>query len=361
MNIIFFTESMVTAGGVVRVISRWANYFSERGSNVSIVSMKEGTPYFSLDKLISFEIINVRVRYKILKIFSIFTNAIRIYKYLNNKPSSNIVINKSLYIEPLFCLKILGLLRRHKLVYLHHGGLSSFQKFYTRNPFILHRIPMIFWTFDKVVVLFDDAPTSFAKPRMSDKLFFIPNSVAVSKDVTDYSKKENTVLFVGRITKQKGLHVLLQAWAKLGPEKSGWRLEIVGDGNARAQCELLAQKLCLKDCRFHGEFSEVSQFYKKAKIFVTPSFADGFGMTTVEAMAEGCAVISTDTVGGRFLLGQISGPIVPINDDTALADAMSMLINSEKVQQKLSKQGIALAKQFSEADLASKWNAVLEE
>lgn len=361
MNIIFFTESMVTAGGVVRVISRWANHFSKRGSNVSIVSMKKGTPYFSLDKLVSFEIINARARYKIFKVFSIFTNAIRIYKYLNNKPSSNLIINKSLYIEPLFCLKMFGLLKRHNLVYLHHGGLSSFQRFYKRNPFIWHRIPMIFSTFDKVVVLFDDSPTSFVKPRMSHKLFFIPNAVTVSKDITDYSEKENTVLFVGRITKQKGLHVLLQAWAKLGPEKSGWCLEIVGDGNARTQCELLAQKLCLNDCRFLGEFSEVRRFYKRAKIFVTPSFADGFGMTTIEAMAEGCAVVSTDTVGGRFLLGQISGPIAPINDDTALADAMSMLIKSEKAQRKLSSQGIALAKQFSEADLALKWEMVLEE
>ena len=361
MNIIFFTESMVTAGGVVRVISRWANHFSKHGSNVSIVSMKEGTPYFSLDKLISFEVINLRVRYKIFKVFSIFTNAKRLYRYLNNKTPSNIIINKSLYIEPLFCLKILGLLGRHNLVYLHHGGLSSFQRFYTRNPFVWHRIPMIFWTFDKVVVLFDDAPKSFSKPRMSDKLFFVPNAVSVSKNITDYSKRENAVLFVGRITKQKGLHVLLQAWAKLGPEKSGWRLEIVGDGDAKTQCELLAQKLCLNDCRFHGEFSDVSQFYKKAKIFVTPSFADGFGMTTLEAMAEGCAVISTDTVGGRYLLGQISGPIVPINDNTALADVMSMLINSENEQKKLSRQGIALAKQFSEADLASKWKPVLEE
>lgn len=361
MNIIFFTESMVTVGGVVRVISRWANYFSKQGSNVSVVSTNPGTPYFQLNKTIAFEIENFRVRYKIFKVFSILSNTWRLYRYLKNKKPANLVINKSFYIEPLFLLKVFGLLNHHTLLYFHHGGLSSFRRFYKRNPIIWHRTAMIFWTFDKVITLFDDNPKSFSRHRNSGKLFFIPNPVPVSKSVIEYSEKENIVLFVGRIAKQKGLHVLLEAWANMGLEKTGWRLEIVGDGPARAQCEFLAQKLRLNDCQFLGEFSDVSRFYKRARVFVTPSFADGFGMTTIEAMSEGCSVVTTDTVGGRFLVGQISGPIVPINDVAGLADAMSMLMQSEDVQQKLSRQGIALAKQFSEADLASKWETALEE
>ena len=156
-NIIFFTESLVTIGGVVRVITNWSNHFVNKGYRVENVSVYQGKPYFELDSKVKFTILDIKFRYKLFKLLDIVPNAIKLYKFLKNKPTrTNVVFNKSLYVELVWILRKLGLLKHLNLIYMHHGGSSGFKSFYLSRKSVSHRVSMMFNAFDKVVCLYDD-------------------------------------------------------------------------------------------------------------------------------------------------------------------------------------------------------------
>ncbi len=106
------------------------------------------------------------------------------------------------------------------------------------------------------------------------------------------------ILYVGRLTKVKGVHNLIKVLAELKDQYS-FSLNIVGDGEERYNLENMVQQLQLGDrIVFHGQVSDASSYFEKAHIFVYPSiWEEVFGISIVEAMAYGLIVIA-GKVGG---------------------------------------------------------------
>src|SRR5688500_19846256 len=98
----------------------------------------------------------------------------------------------------------------------------------------------------------------------------MPVATDLFPTVSDSARKPQTLLFVGRLTKQKGVDLLLRTLAKLPP---GITLDVVGDGDERAALERLAGELNVRDrVRFHGAQSqrELVNFYRSASALVVP-------------------------------------------------------------------------------------------
>ncbi|MEA2952057.1 MAG: hypothetical protein QOJ96_1577 [Alphaproteobacteria bacterium] len=124
------------------------------------------------------------------------------------------------------------------------------------------------------------------------------------------SARPRTILFVGRIAREKGVHLLLKAFAAARDRcnMSDWTLRIVGphqvaqggDGDGYlAELTALAQPLG-SACEFVGPVFDqdaLIEAYRSAAIFVYPSLAEtgeAFGLAPLEAMAAGCAVVVSD-------------------------------------------------------------------
>ena len=227
--IIFVSESLVTIGGVVRVITNWSNYFIKNGRDVENISVKQGKPYFNLDEKVKFTILDIKFRYKLFKLIDILPNTFKIYKFLKQRQNTNIVFNKSLYIEPIWILRKLGLFKNINLIYMNHGGSSDFRTFYLSRKGTAHRVKMIFNAFDKVICLYDDE-VNYPKQIIKEKLFFIENPLSFKLSNIKFEQKENIVLSLGRVTKAKGVDTLIYAWDKLKDSVNDWKLQIVGEG-----------------------------------------------------------------------------------------------------------------------------------
>jgi glycosyltransferase involved in cell wall biosynthesis len=117
-----------------------------------------------------------------------------------------------------------------------------------------------------------------------------------SPDFTE--RTENRILFVGRVTGEKQIDVLIQAVALLDAELDA-QVEIVGGGDQRRNLELLVESLGLSDrFTFTGYVTdeELRQAYSRATVFAMPSIAELQSIATMEAMASGLPVVAANAM-----------------------------------------------------------------
>ena len=123
----------------------------------------------------------------------------------------------------------------------------------------------------------------------AEKILVKPNFV--NPDPGERGQAGEYALFVGRLSREKGLSTLLHAWQQLPRH---YALHIVGDGPEREALELLARQLGLSSVQFRGRLphEEAVMAVKSARFLVVPSaWYETFGMCIVEAFACGTPVI----------------------------------------------------------------------
>ncbi|MBK1649785.1 glycosyltransferase [Rhabdochromatium marinum] len=133
---------------------------------------------------------------------------------------------------------------------------------------------------------------------------------------------------VALLTEKKGIHDLLQAFAKQFATDAQVTLDIGGDGVERPRLEQLAAHLGIKDrVRFHGALSrdQVVELMEAADAFVLASRYETFGVVVIEALALGKPVIATRCGGPESIIRAQDGLLVPTRDINALAEAMQQI------------------------------------
>jgi glycosyltransferase involved in cell wall biosynthesis len=134
----------------------------------------------------------------------------------------------------------------------------------------------------------------------------------------------------GQLIHRKGIDLLLRACASL--PRSGWRLDIYGDGPARSQLERFAARLGLAShVAFHGAVPNdaVRQALAHADCAVLPSRFDGWGMLVNESLAAGTPVICTNQCGAAALPPQCGlVAVAPAATRAAIAEALSLALTA---------------------------------
>jgi alpha-maltose-1-phosphate synthase len=178
-----------------------------------------------------------------------------------------------------------------------------------------------------------------------------------------------SVVFVGRVTRQKGLPVLLRAAAELDP--AAQLVLCAGQADtAELQAEVggLAQRL---QATRSGVIwipgmlakTEVIQILSHATVFACPSLYEPLGIVNLEAMACGTAVVAS-AVGGipEVVADGETGLLVPPGDEAALAAAINALIRDPARSAQLGARGRARAvADFSWAAIAAQTAALYAE
>jgi glycosyltransferase involved in cell wall biosynthesis len=153
------------------------------------------------------------------------------------------------------------------------------------------------------------------------------------------------VLFVGRLSPEKNVMGLLNAWALTIPLLSErWSLIIVGDGVQRDELREEADRLCISDSViFAGQQNNVADWLAISDIFVLPSDREGLSNSMLEAMAMALPVVVTSVSGTKELVEDAgTGIRVPIGDTKAFAEALVLLAGDYSMRTKMGGKGLSL-------------------
>lgn len=147
------------------------------------------------------------------------------------------------------------------------------------------------------------------------------------------------ILGVGRLHRQKNFPLLIRAFALLRRQQPA-RLMILGTGSPQARQELqdLAERLGVaKDVALVGYAENPFAYLRQAALYVLSSSWEGMSNALLEAMACGCPVVATRCPTGTIevLANGSYGPLVEIENDEALADAMVWRLGQQRQSSRL--------------------------
>ena len=152
------------------------------------------------------------------------------------------------------------------------------------------------------------------------------------------------VLYVGTFEARKGLDTLHAAMRALNTNRAA-PLELVLAGRPGwGADEVLARLHADPNVTFRIDPSdgELSDLYRSATVMAYPSRAEGFGLPVAEALASGCAVVSSDLACVREFAGD-APRYVPVDDAAALTDALASLVDDADDRERRLAAGMALA------------------
>jgi glycosyltransferase involved in cell wall biosynthesis len=151
------------------------------------------------------------------------------------------------------------------------------------------------------------------------------------------------VLYSGRLAPEKGVDLLVEAWAEARGRGVLGTLCLVGEGPQRATLERRARDLGVAGAvRFAGAAEDVVPWLRAADAFVLPSRQEGTSVALLEAMACGVPVVAT-AVGGTGAAAGEAAVLVPPEDPAALAAAIGAVLEAPERARTLGRAGRARA------------------
>ena len=248
---------------------------------------------------------------------------------------------------PLFYKKQIVVI--HDLSFLRNPGWFS-KKYYYYHKFMINRIAQ---NSLKIITV-----SEFSKNEIVDLLNISEDKVSVvynavsEKLINEERKKiiqncDNYILTVSSLDPRKNLLNLITAVKKIKFKDS--KLIIVGSKNkifANKQMDTLMNSD--PDIVFTGRISdmELVGLYKNARLFIYPSFYEGFGLPPLEAMACGCPVIVSETASLPEVCGDAAYYINPFSIES-ITDGINKVLTDENLRQGLIQRGLIRSKLFN--------------
>lgn len=316
MNILFLLSNYPGFGGIEKVTTYITSYLRGKGYSLSILTFGTNAPQLmdELPKDIKIDFVPEPHQY------NNDNNTAYIRQYLSEHDFDFVVLQDS-YAPIENILTEIDYPWKQKLIIVEHNSpmyalktVNSYFYYQAGLKFLLERIvkyPFAAWkAFSasrkrhsflmancRKYVLLSDSFRSELKALVrkweEDIVITITNPLTISKPIDDgvYAKKKQ-ILFVGRLTNQKGLNFLLPIWEEFTKcnkmNWGGYNLVILGDGPLHKDVELYIRNHSLSNIRIDAPTSDVAKYYEESEILVMTSIFEGFPLVLAESMSRGC-------------------------------------------------------------------------
>lgn len=355
--------SSLSCGGAERVLVSMAKGFINRGHDVTVVTLSEkDNDFYALPSACSR--IALGVLGQSVNVAEAIRNNVKritVIRQAIQSSTPDVVISFLRITNVTTILALLG--TKLPLVVTEHNDIGVFS--YGSLWETLRRLT---YPFCSLVVSVSKGVDSGFASLPENKRAVIYNPIIVKDDgeidelPAEVDPEKKWLVSMGRLTKQKGFDLLLQAFQKIADQYPDWQLIVLGKGELREQLEQMKDDLGLSgQVVFTGALNNPFAVLKSAKLFAMASRNEGFPMAHGEALACGLPVVCTDCPSGpsEMIRQNVDGLLVPNGDVTALAAAMSSLMSDETHRQKLASHAPEVLERFSLEAIVAEWEILI--
>jgi glycosyltransferase involved in cell wall biosynthesis len=362
--------SSLRSGGAERVATTLANHWAKAGWQVSIVTMTNAsTDFYGVDEAV--KRVALGLNENSTSAFSGISNNLKRIVALRRtlrKEQPDIVLGlmpSCNILTGLACLgtSIISIGSEH-----NHPPMAPLSRPWSWLR--RHLYPRL----SAVTALTDDSGHWLTQHTGAKRVPVIPNPVTYPLPENGVERQPETawgklggerrLLAVGRLTKQKGLDRLLDAFAVVRKSHPGWRLTILGEGPLREALESHRNRLGLEAfVAMPGAIGNIGAWYESADLYVMTSLFEGFGNTLAEALAYGLPAVAVDCETGpsSILRHEVDGVLVPQDDHHALVASLGRLMSSADERARLAARAVEARERFATSRVAGQWESLFAE
>lgn len=377
MNILFLMHRFIGFGGIEMVTKNLAIELNAKfGYNVSIFSiLKQDTDEsFFASKHYDFYIAKTEKKEELKKEFK---------EYLSKK-SFDIVVFQDSYAKIEYLLDEVTL-KKIPIITVEHNTPDCFLKSHKRLTAIISKKPkniirLIVRAFryrllkkeerkrrkvllkrsDKYVLLSDNFKPILKKCYgiEDEKIISITNPIRTTNS-SNCLEKQNIALFVGRLTKDKGVDNIIEIWTKLEPLLPEWKLKIVGEGEEKEYILKRIKELKLQRIELHNFTTDIGKYYNEASIYLMTSVFEGFGLVIAEAMSYGVIPFAFNSFESLYDIveDEKDGYIINAFDTNEFVNSVENFINlPEDDKTTMRNNAVIKSKKFSFEAIVIEWN-----
>jgi len=188
---------------------------------------------------------------------------------------------------------------------------------------------------------------------------YIPNAINIGELPLDVKQKyEKQIIFVGRLSKEKGVNSLIEL-AKILPKEI--HLIIVGSGPFENKIKNIAEKY--SNIKFLGYLpkNKVIPLLRGSFALIQPSLAEGISTTVLEAMACQIPIIGTNVGGNKeLIINNENGFLISPNSIEELNEKIILLSNNVDLVEKFGNKSLELVKKFEWSTVGKKYVKLYE-
>lgn len=347
-------------GGLERNIIRLANYLTEQGMEVCLITfdLPGAKPFYPLDSKAELHCLGEQAPHGSIGFLERCRMIKKIYQLLNagNESSTLICFHHGILFRFIFA----AWAARSKLICSERNALEMYEYISSSKwgvNFCLMALA------DKITVQFPEYISSYPA-LMRKKISVVPNPVEQVLNYTDIAKRDKIILSVGRFEHQKQFKLLVRAFSEVYKEYPDWRLVIIGEGSFQEELNDEIQRVGLQNSiNLIQPQSDVREWYRKAMVYCQPSKWEGFPNAQAEAMAHGMIPVGFASTRGVAELiedgknGVLCGAEQNVEN---LRDGLLRLFKSQTDWGLLSREAKKSMEQYSPEKWANAWAGIIE-
>lgn len=347
-RIVIVTHSAAN-GGAERVSCTLANQFAMNGHDVTLYAIHSDNRQYFLHDAVHYHFGKINSKNKVFKAIE---RAWKLSRYVKDQDFD--VAISFVCLEGLFLTsnkktkKIFSL--RNDPAHVDNTGLARRLRNY------------IYKKADNIVFQTPDA-RDFFEEEIRNKGVVIPNPIREGLPFWKEEGYNNDIIAACRISKQKNLKMMLDAFKLFSAQNDQYRLVIYGKGDLQSHYEKYAKEIGLEEnVVFPGFCNSIQDKMKDAAMYVSSSDYEGISNSMLEALAIGIPTVCTDCpIGGAgmFIRSGKNGFLVPVNDASAMAERMLELANDRELQMKFSLESRKLREELTETRIYRKWEELV--
>ncbi|MGW4974645.1 glycosyltransferase family 4 protein [Streptomyces mirabilis] len=235
-------------------------------------------------------------------------------------------------------------------------GMSHESYEYSRGSSRFQRVERYYKDVDRLLLLTrEDADLWIG--RGLNNVGYMPNPLPMMPEAPS-RRTEKVAASIGRLGHQKGIDMLLDAWAEAAPKHPGWLLRIYGSGPdeqaLRQQCTRLGLDGSVE---WAGQTDDVAAALRGASVFVQSSRGEGFPLALLEAMACAVPCAAFDCAPGvhEIIRHEEDGLLAHPGNTTELAHQLGRLMEDADLRDSMGERARKNVQRYSPAAITDRW------